>query len=151
MGILKADLVWKKLYLEIRQQKKRWIFQRLLGIWCRWWDSNPHAPEDNRFWVYLVCQFRHTGVNCLPIHYTTIYAQCKLYFVFISLYFLELHIFIDKIPIKIPKIAPARMSVGKWTYKYNLENAIKTAKISVNIFKALFLFSRVTIVAKVKA
>ena len=32
------------------------------SVKCRWWDSNPHTLADNRFWVCLVCQFRHTGI-----------------------------------------------------------------------------------------
>lgn len=53
--------------------------------------------------------------KCLPIHYITLYARCKLYFSFICLYFCDLYILIDKIPINIPNPIPARTSVGKWT------------------------------------
>ena len=55
-------------------------------IWCRQWDSNPHARKDNRFWVCLVCQFRHAGGNIS--YYTTILSINQVLFLSdVSLYF----------------------------------------------------------------
>ena len=41
------------------QHKKRNLdFSRFLQ--CGWWDSNPHDITTARFWVWCVCQFRHS-------------------------------------------------------------------------------------------
>lgn len=41
------------------QHKKRSLdFSRFLQ--CGWWDSNPHDITTARFWVWCVCQFRHS-------------------------------------------------------------------------------------------
>ena len=37
------------------------------------------------------------------------------------------------IPVRIPMSIPARTSVGKWTYKYSLEKAIRAARIRAGI------------------